>query len=190
MKLDVKLTRNVNGRGRPAGLLGEDVFDPHLGDTVTVEARLTRPAYAFLIAFRPDGVVEVCFPEKDDEEPAPSDAPRYPSVSRGMEYGLTDGVGLAAFAVVASSEKLPPFKVWWSHGKGCPWKKEEAPDGLVYRGNGEDEVEAVDLDGSRGKGAVVKGKTPIAQLASWLRHMPNAETVQVLGFTVAAKDSR
>jgi hypothetical protein len=63
------------------------------------------------------------------------------------------------------------------------------PAGLVYRGNGEDEVEAVDMDGSRGKGAVVKGKTPIAQLAAWLRHTPQAETVQVLGFTVTAKDS-
>jgi serine/threonine protein kinase len=191
ISLDVNLTRNVNGRGRPAGLLGKKVFDPHLGDTVTVQARLTGPAYAFLIAFRPDGVTEVCFPEKDDQRPELTEKPSYPfPFSKGEAYGLTDGTGLAAFAVVVSSTPLPSFKEWWSHSEGCPWKQVKAPPGVVYRANGEDEVEALDVDGSRGKGATVKGKTPIAQLASWLRHIPQIETVQVLGFAVAAKEDR
>jgi hypothetical protein len=188
--LDAKLTRNVKGGGKAAGRLGVDAFDPHFDDTVTLQARLTRPAYSFLIAFHPDGLVKVCFPEKDDERPPLTDRPHYPSTpaSAGKEYALNDGVGLEAFAVVVSSKPLPSFKEWWSQCHGCPWKKEEVPPGKMYRANGEDEVEEMDVDGSRGPGVLVPGKTTVAQLAVWLRQTPGIETVQVLGFAVAAKE--
>jgi hypothetical protein len=192
MTLDVRVTRNVNGFGIPVGLLGEKVFDPHLGDTVTLEGRLTRPAYTFLIAFRPDGRVELCFPENDDEPPPLTDKPHYPSTaaSANKEYGLNDGVGLQAFAVVVSSKPLRTFKEWWPR-EGCPWKKANAPPGVVYRANGEDSVEAWNAVGEgRSKGVEVTGKTPIGDLANWLRQLPGIETVQVLGFTVEPKEKR
>ncbi|HEY7326074.1 MAG TPA: protein kinase [Gemmataceae bacterium] len=192
MKLDVRLTRNVNGFGLPAGLLGGKVFDPHLGDTVTVDAQLTQPAYAFLIAFRPDGKVDVCFPEKEDEMPPLTDNPRYPStaVANG-EFGLTDGTGLQAFAVAVSSQPLPAFKEWCSQCENCPWQKADAPPGVVYRIKGQDPVEAWSATGeARGKGVELKGKTPLANLASWLRKAPGIETVQVLGFAVMPKEKR
>jgi serine/threonine protein kinase len=184
--LTVKLT--PAGEGKPVGALGEDVFATRAGDTVTVQARLTQPAYAFLIAYRPDGKTELCFPESANEPPVKTDRPRYPLPPKGDEYGLSDGTGLAAFALVVSSEPLPSFEEWWSRQQGCPWKKEGALFGLVYRANGEDEVEVLDADGSRGKGAEVKGKTPMARLAEWLRKRPGIKTVQVLGFGVEAKE--
>jgi serine/threonine protein kinase len=193
MTLDVMLTRNVNDRGLPAGLIGKQVFDPRLGDTVAVQVQLTRPAYAFLIAFRPDGHADVCFPEREDELPPLTDNPGYPSTaaSAGKEYGLSDGEGLQVFAVVVSSQRLPVFQEWWSQCKECPWKKTDAPPGVVYRGNGQDRVEAWNAEGAaRGKGVEVQGKTPVAELAAWLRKMPRIETVQVLGFAVAAKVKR
>jgi hypothetical protein len=55
-----------------------------LRDQVTVEAKLSRPAYAYLIAFRPDGVAELCVPDREDVPPPLVDQPRYPSkVSTG-----------------------------------------------------------------------------------------------------------
>ncbi|HTU88668.1 MAG TPA: serine/threonine-protein kinase [Gemmataceae bacterium] len=190
--LDVMLTRNVNGGGLPVGRIGERVFDPQLGDHVTVDARLSRLAYAFLIAFRPDGQAELCFPEKEDEPPSLTDNPRYPSTpeSVGKEYELTDGEGLQAFALVVSSQRLPAYTEWRPQCRGCPWKKEEAPPHMVYRANGEDPVEVLAGDGSRGKGGRVKGKTPVAELAAWLRKMPGVETVQVLGFVVLPQEKR
>ncbi len=179
--------------GQPAGIVGQDVFVAHDNDTVRVNAQLSRPAFAFLIAFRPKGPPDVCFPESDDEPPQQTDRPAYPLPPKGGGYGLEDGTGLEVFALVVSSQPLPSFKEWWAHSRDCPWKQEEAPQGVVYRANGEDAVEAFAEnggDGSRGKGAKVKGLTPVADLAAWLRKMPGVETVQVLGFTVMPKDKR
>jgi hypothetical protein len=190
MTLDVELARKVDGFRLPAGLLGEQAFHPHLDDTVTVEARLTRPAYAFLISFRPDGQAELCFPESEDEPPPLTDNPRYPSTaaSANEEYGLSDGVGLQAFAVVVSRKPLPAFSEWWKR-EHCPWEKTESPPGVMYRANGEDPVQAWNAKGeARSKGVEVVGKTPLAQLADWLRRRPGIETVQVLGFAVEPKE--
>lgn len=187
VNLDVTLTRAVDGKSR---LLGEDTFVAHAGDTVTVSARLSRPAYAFLIAFRPDGKAEVCFPENPAEPPPQTDRLAYPMPPKGDKYGLNDGTGLAAFALVASSKPLPSFKDWWSRCQDCPWKKEEAHSGLVYRANGEDAVDVLDAEGSRSKGAEAKGETPMARLADWLRRIPGIETVQVLGFAVEPSEKR
>jgi serine/threonine protein kinase len=188
MALDVKLSRKANNYAT-AGLLGVDVYNPHLGDTVTVNARLARPAQVFLIAFRADGQVDLCFPEAKNEPSPLTDNPRYPSTAKsaGREYGLTNGVGLQAFAVVVSSKPLPAFDRWWP-GEGCPWKRADAPQGMMYRGNGEDPVDAWNAEGDRGPDAEIPGKTAIGQLAAWLRQIREIESVQVLGFVVAPEE--
>jgi hypothetical protein len=112
---------------------------------------------------------------------------------KGDAYGLDDGTGLEVFALVVSSQPLPDFKEWWARCPKCPWKKEEAPFGVVYRANGEDAVEVFPEGGGdrpRGKGANVKGETPVANLAAWLRKLPGVETVKVLGFAVMPKVKR
>jgi len=193
LSLDVKLYPTVNGHRAPPRLLGKDAFLTHCDDSVTVDARLSRPAYAFLIAFRPDGTDEVCFPEKEDEAPPRTAQPKYPSVSQGVNYGLDEGAGLQAFALVVSSEPLPSYKEWWSQRRGCPWQKHAAPRGVVWRTGGLDDVEALtedDPDGRRGKGVAVQGKTPVAQLAAWLRRTPQVEALQVRGFAVMPKAER
>jgi hypothetical protein len=189
--LEVTHFPTVNGHSAPPRLLGDKSFVTHLEDSVTVDARLSRPAYAFLIAFRPDGTTDVCFPETEKEPPPLTDRPRYPSKSLGNHYGLEEGEGLQVFALVASSRPLPSFQEWWSHGSGCPWKKNAASPGVVWRADGVEDVEALTEDnpsGTRGKKKEIEGKTPVAQLADWLRRTPGIETVQVLGFAVAAKE--
>ncbi|WP_161967734.1 DUF4384 domain-containing protein [Fimbriiglobus ruber] len=73
------------------GVLGKDSYGARFGDQVTVEIELSRPAYAYLVAFRPDGMVEPLFPEDSNEPPPLTDRPRYPSKSRELNYDLTDG---------------------------------------------------------------------------------------------------
>jgi serine/threonine protein kinase len=186
--LEVTLSRKVDNF-TTAGLVGSKVYDPHLGDTVTVDARLSKQTYAFLIAFRPDGKVDLCFPETKSETPRLTDTLGHPSPTKspGKEYGLSDGMGLQAFAVVVLSEPLP-FEKWWPR-EGCPWKKgEDAPEGMIYRANGADRVEAWNAEGDRGPNVVVPGKTAIGQLAAWLRQIDGTERVQALGFVVGPQE--
>ncbi len=136
--LEIEHFANVpGGKDAPRGFPGRQSFATLVDDSVTVTARLSRPAYAYLIAHRPDGTEELCFPESEDEAPPKTDAPRYPSVSRDENYGLNEGTGLQVFAVVASSEPLPAYKVWRSRRGASPWKHAETPAGIVWWDDGE-----------------------------------------------------
>jgi serine/threonine protein kinase len=188
LSLDVKHFATVKSRRDPRGrLLGKDSFVTHVDDSVEVAAWLSRPAYAFLIAFRPDGTAMLCFPEKEDEKPPRTDRPRFPSVSTDSDYALEEGAGLQVFALVVSSQPLPSFKGWWSR-QGCPWGKSESPPEVVWRSYGGVAVEGLTADpsGPRGKRAV-QGKAAVARLADWLSKRPQVEAVAVLGFAVMPK---
>jgi serine/threonine protein kinase len=85
---------------------GPMLFD----DDVRVHARLDAPAYCFLIAFNPDGKVQLCHPSEETKAPPPSDEIVYPAGD--LYFPLTDGTGLQAFLLLASREPLPPFDKW------------------------------------------------------------------------------
>jgi len=188
LSLDVKHYETVNGQRDPRPrLLGRDAFVTRCDDGVEVAARLSGPAYAFLIAFRPDGTEAVIFPEKDDEAPPRTDRPRFPSVSMD-DYVLEEGAGLQAFAVVASNQTLPSFQEWWSR-QGCPWKKSEAPPEVVWRAYDGATVEGLTADPAGPRGPrEVQGKASVARLADWLSKCDRVEAVAVLGFAVLPKD--
>jgi hypothetical protein len=194
LSLEVEHFANVRGEfDAPRGLLGRDSFTAHRGDSVTVKARLSRPAYAYLLAFRPDGTDEVCFPENEDEPPAPTDTPRYPpSESRQFNYGLDEGEGLQVFALVVSRRPLPSYRAWRARLEPSPWKKDVTAPDVVWHDNGV-EVAALIPEtpaNQRGRGREVKGKTLVAELTDWLRRAPGAETVEAVGFAVLPKDKR
>ncbi len=67
--LDIKHFHNTAEGDVPKGILGQKSFSPRLGDRVQVVANLSRPGYAYIIAFRPDGVADLCFPEHEDQAP-------------------------------------------------------------------------------------------------------------------------
>ncbi|MGH7169564.1 MAG: serine/threonine-protein kinase [Gemmataceae bacterium] len=193
LSLDVKHFANVRRNGEQIdeerGVLGTDSFAARRDDSVTVEGRLSRPAYAFLIAFRPDGTEEVCFPENEDDAPPLTDRPCYPSASRGVNYGLNEGEGLQMFALVVSSKPLPSYKTWRAGRGASPWRKSATPRGVVWRDDGTD-VEALMADPAvaRGKGQQVSGKTPVVKLTDWLRQAPETEAVAAVGFAVLPKN--
>jgi hypothetical protein len=188
LSLDVEHHATVNGCRDPREhFLGKDFFVTHCDDGVEVEVRLSRPAYAFLIAFRPDGSEFRCLPEKEDERPPRTDRLRYPPAAKD-DYGLEEGAGLHAFAVVASSQPLPPWKEWWPR-QGSPWRKNETPPEGVWRAINGTEVEELTADPSRSRGRKeVPDKAAVQRLTDWLATRPQVETLGVLGFPVLPKE--
>jgi serine/threonine protein kinase len=176
------LHRPARDRFLERALLGHKAFETRLDDSVFVTAHSSPPAYAFLMVFRPDGVVEGISP--DDEGEAPLQKP-----SASAEYELNDGAGLEAFAVVASSRPLPSFKEWRSRCQKCPWGKFEAEAGIVWSADGvEDPVPL--YEGNRSKLNRKSEFKAMKELADWLHRTPEIEKLQLLGFAVEPKEKR
>jgi len=98
--------------------------------------KLSKPGYAYLIAFRPDGVTELCFPADEGTPPSLTDTPRYPLADGLKAYGLREGTGLWVFAVVASEKPLPSYRSWQQQrfGSTSPWTLlARLPAGFVWR---------------------------------------------------------
>jgi hypothetical protein len=189
--LNVKHFANVNNQSEEEkGLLGRDSFACRLGDAVTLEAKLSRPAYAYLIAYRPDGTEQLCFPEHDDKPPPFTDLPRYPSESRGDQYGLDEGTGLMAFVLVASRRPLPAYRDWRKARDKSPWKHYEAPGGVVWYDDGSKVEARTPESHERGRGKKVPGQTPLVGLTDWLRKGRDVEAVVGVGFAVLPKEKR
>src|SRR5262249_24991509 len=143
------------------GLIGERSFAATEGDQVTIEARLSRPAHAYLIAFRPNGGAELCFPEGAGEPPPRTDRPRYPARARDMRYGLSDGAGLMVCAVVASERPLPSYREWSAQNR-LVWRCAEGTVGEVWWDDGallDVLTRAGPSRGERGKGEAALGKS-------------------------------
>jgi Protein kinase domain len=153
------------------GILGRDSFTTAIGDQVTVQTKLNRPAFAYLIAFRGDGTSELCFPEDPNVAPTRTDAPQYPSVNRDDRYGLREGTGLWVFAVIASDKPLPSYQEWAANRGALPWRSEPAQPGMVWFDDGQ-WVEALTRNGvnrgDRAKGEKVPGQSAVVQVTNGL----------------------
>ncbi len=188
LKIDVHhFARKGTNDAEDRGLIGEGSFGARLGDQVTVSAKLSRPAYAYLIAFRPDGKADLCFPESEDEPPPLDDRPRYPSKDRSVQYGLNDGAGLTVFAVLASDRPLPAYKEWPMRNT-LPWRPAEGTVGEVWWDDG-DLLDTLTVrgvaGGGRGKGEAALGRSAaLVRLTDALKKAAPAASVGALGFVV------
>jgi hypothetical protein len=184
--LEVKHFENLgNEKVRPTGVLGRDVFDARLRDRVELEAKLSRPGYAWLLAYGPDGSEQSCFPEDPDEVPPLTDRPSLPWKDFKREYDLEEGTGFQVFVVVASSRPLPPYGVWSERGK-APWGRHPAAAGTVWQCDG-GPLQAMTVRGGgieRGVRNKVPGLTGLVRLTNWLRGREGVEAVLAVGFAV------
>jgi len=176
-------------RTRPTRLFGTDSFGATPDDDVKVSARLSRPAYSYLIVFRPDGKDAVLYPQGADEVPEQTDEPRYPSRNRSKVYGLTDGTGLWLVALVASDIPLPAYADWRRQHPGGPWTRSDGEPNVVWLDDGQ-WLEAVTPRGLRTRGGrgekEAAGTAPIVRVVDWLK-AETGGTVSAVGFTVEAK---
>jgi hypothetical protein len=175
------------------GDLEQRSFAVRPDDDVTVRAELSEPAFAYLIAFRPDGVDELCDPAEPDERPAKTRQPSYPTAGRTSKvYRLNDGPGLHAFAVVASRNPLPPYRQWKEQHRIHGWPKGlSSALGVVWwhDGQGLFPLTAEDPSGQRSQGATIGGGgETVAELADRLRALPGVDAVAVKAFPVATAD--
>ncbi len=178
-----------NFKQKSPGILGRSTFAAHEGDELTVRAELSEPAHAYLIAFRPDGTDELCDPDDESAWPPRKQQPGYPPPSKsGERYGLAEGAGLYAFALVVSRKPLPPYDEWKRRVGPIPWSARlPCEPGVVWRDDdaGLEPLVAGDPDEIRGKGVKAGGSgASVAKLASWLRGLPDVDVVTVEAFPV------
>src|SRR5262249_40800408 len=120
----------------PVGRLGmaNGSFSTRLDDSVTVTGKLSERAYCYLIAYRPDGTEDLCFPENPATVPPLTDEPKYPPPGTKNHYGLEEGAGLMAFVLVVSRQPLPAYAEWRRDRGDSQWRSTRAPSGVVWRG--------------------------------------------------------
>jgi hypothetical protein len=167
---------------RLAGELGEREYRVRLNDRVQVEAELSEPAYAYLIAFNPADNPD------DREQLVPqSEAGRPPDRRERLEpetqLNLNDGEGLQVFAVLASRQPLPAYAEWRKRRPPLTWRRVPATSGVVWRGDGA--VVRGQYEGAAVRAREEKSDQEVVRdLARTLREMPKVEAVAVVGFAV------
>lgn len=104
---------------------------PTTEDAIEVVAKLSRPAYCYIILYRSDGQDYLLFPEDDTAKPLLTDQPRYPSTRSDVRYVLDDGPGIWAVAIIASDIPLPSYREWLEQRPTKqPWKPQPDPTRL------------------------------------------------------------
>jgi serine/threonine protein kinase len=174
---------------RRVAIVGQNSFTARENDDVTVQAVLSEPAYAYLIAFRPDGTDELCDPDNDELPPLRKQQPRYPPPQKNGEvYRLSEGAGLYAFALVVSHSPLPSYREWKQRHGPQPWAaKSPHEPRVVWRvdGQGLHALVADQADDNKATGAKARGLgDPVAELARWLRGLPGVDAVALEAFPV------
>lgn len=169
-----QLVLNANDQHERHGLLLRDPYRLREGDAVQFRAQLSRPAYCYWLAFRPDGVEELCYPQDPDQPPPLTDEPSYPvSDPDQIVYGLTDGAGLQAFALVASDQPLPSYNAWRKTRGASPWRSAAVTQSTVIRHHDSRWEEVFSLDDvnqQRGAGERRQGdRSELEALVAWLR---------------------
>ncbi len=123
------------------GMIGDESKEAHYKDAVKIGVELTRPGYAYLLAFNSDGSEQLLWPVNNDKKPDPTVKPPeamqfvYPARA-GRWFYLNDkrSGGLQAFAVVLSSRPLPPYEQWKKQRGPAAWK-ELGPGKTVWEAN-------------------------------------------------------
>jgi serine/threonine protein kinase len=189
LRLDVDHYARSGDFAQPRGLLGRKSFATRCDDQVSVTGELSAKAYCYLIAYRPDGTEELCFPEKEDEAPPLTERPRYPLTTTRFRYELNEGPGLCAFALVARSKPLPPYAEWRRQRGESPWTRSDALAGVVWRLDDTTlKAHTPEDPEARGKGQEVKGVGTLPQLVEWLRQETAAEAVSAVAFAVRPRE--
>jgi hypothetical protein len=152
-------------------------------DDVQVLARLSRPAYFYLLAFLPKGKVEPCFP-KDPEVAPPLLADLVYPLKENVLYGLTDGVGLEAFALFVSAEPLPPYAEWQRSNPLPPWKTVAAEEGVWW---GDEKPLRLHSKKYRGERVKIPPPPEVTALYQFFRQRRGVGAMQLVAFPVVEK---
>jgi hypothetical protein len=175
-------------RGKGATFLGELRTSPEsirVNDDVRITAKLSAPAYSYLIAFNPDGQEQLCYPEGADGQGAQNLPPkaqveiRFPQDNHVF---ILDAKGLQAFVLVAATKPLPPYAKWRSEAGPIPWLA--SPEGGTWRWHF-DGREFLRLPQERGKVEPKESAPwPLRELGDYFSNRTEFEIVQLVAFPV------
>lgn len=178
--------RPVGEQHHPLPPLGhQDAVLPTTSDSIEVRARLSRPAYSYIVLFRGDGRDQVLYPQDDTDIPELTAEPRYPTKRLDVLYGLDDGPGLWLVAVIASDEPLPSYRDWRQAHPGSPWRSHPNPNMLhmVVLDDGSQWKDALQTRSFTRGEKKIADRSQIVELVDWLKQSSGAK-VQALAFPV------
>jgi hypothetical protein len=167
-----------------SGYIGLNADSAKYNDDVRLRVKLDREAYCYLIAFNPDGKDQLCYPSDSKSEPAKVSKFEYPENS-GLAFGLTDGVGLQAFALLVSNEPLPSYDQWRARA-GAPKWKEKIPAGGAWRFDGKEIVPPIV---TRGDVRPLSSGPPkeLEDLCEFFSNQKDFDAVRAIAFPVKEK---
>jgi predicted Ser/Thr protein kinase len=184
----MELTHSRGDGATDLGTIGvDDASDCLFNDEVRIRARLSGPAYCYLIALHPDGSTQLYYPEGDAGEATPpplSDRLSYPAGTNLSP--LTDGVGLQAYVLVASRQRLPAYREWKARLGDLPWGQTRAEGVWHYDGQ---QFEPRSRRRSVPRPAGVAVPAPFAAACRALRQAPGIDAIDAWAFPVRSKDS-
>lgn len=164
------------------GEVGETTYRARLNDRVELEAELSEPAYAYVIAFNPrekPGDLEQLVPGSEaDRQPEKRDR-----LAPDKSLKLDDGEGLQVFAVVASRQPLPAYTQWRASRPPLKWKRIPATSGVVRQSDG-DQLRSLFDPGAQRATEVENDRGAVQELARALKRLPGIDAVSVIGFAV------
>jgi hypothetical protein len=176
-------------QGMPLGDIRLTSTEIRVGDDVRVFAKLSAPAYCYLIAFNPDGTEQLCHPawEGDNPQQARTVRPekwtevRFFPDDQGV-FGL-DTAGLQAFVLVASARPLPPYAEWQAEAGKVPWKPTALGGVWRWEYDGR-QFDRLPLD--RGSRQERDGEPEaLKALCEFFKNRPGLEAVRVIAFPVS-----
>ena len=188
-----QLLLDTNGKHVRAGLLLGDRCLLRELDGVQFRARLSQPAYCYWLAFRPDGEVDLCFPENADEPPTRTAELTYPAHDPDKTYyGFTDGPGLQAFVLIVSEQPLPAYAEWKRQRGDAPWQATRGAKlrGILrHDGRWEEAFSLAATHQSRGKGEKIESDGGgLSQLVRWAQTDTNVTAIEAWELPVAPRE--
>jgi serine/threonine protein kinase len=187
-QLQITRFRVSHHRGDPSlelGDLGVSSLSARLEDDVRFHVQLNRPANCYLIAFRPDGKEQLCYPKDRVRKPIP------PPQNEGFDYPvgptsyfpLNDGVGLQVFVLLVSEKPLPPYDRWKAGTGAAPWQRVQAD--LYWHFDGQD-FTSVSIP--RGEEVKRQPLQPFQDLCNFFKDRPDIDAMQAVAFPVKPKE--
>jgi hypothetical protein len=171
-----------HGPDGPLGTLGGSTHEALADDNIRIHVEFNQPAHCFVIAFHPNGEQEY-YPRSDVNVPPAALATVELPWNKDRGFGLTDGVGLQAFVVVASRQQLPAYSEWLDQMGKPHWQTGVAnvANG-VWRFDGQDFLR---LDGLRGDERTLAGPPkPFVEVCRFFQGRGDFEVVQAISFQV------
>ena len=191
MPVRIEAMELMHSRGDEASALGtigvDDTSDCLFDDEVRIRAQLSAPAYCYLIALHPDGSTQLYYPEGEAGEAIPPPLADRLSYPAGNNFSpLTDGVGLQAYVLVASRQRLPAYREWRAWLGDLPWGRTRAEGVWHYDGQ---QFEPRPRRRSVPRPAREAVPAPFEAACRSLRQAPGIDAIDAWAFPVRSKDS-